>query len=80
METVGSCIDKLSIVNIKIFMLEDVKRNPNATDKEISDATKKTNILNVQRTALVDEIDLILNEISKGHPQKLFGANKMYGK
>ncbi len=73
-------MDELSIVNIKIFMQEDLKRDPNATDKIVADATRKTNILNVQRTSLVDSIDIALNEIAEGKKQKLFGSNKSYGK
>ena len=78
--TVGNLIDQLSIVNLKIFMLEDVKRDAKATAYIIADATRKTNVLNVQRSALIDAIDLELNEIAKGKQQKLFGSNKMYGK
>ena len=78
--TIGSLIDKISICNIKIFMLEDVKRNPDATDKEIADATRKTNLLNSERNALIDAIDVNLNELSAGKKQKLYGSNKSYGK
>jgi len=78
--SIGNMVDQLSIVNIKIYMQEDIKRDPGASDKEITDATRKTNTLNMQRNALIDEIDLELNEISEGKKQKLFGANKSYGK
>lgn len=56
METPGSLIDKLSIVNLKIFQLEDIKRGP-YSDKEIADATRKTNELNAHRNKLIAEID-----------------------
>jgi hypothetical protein len=42
--TIGNLIDQLSIVNIKIWMAEDVKRDPNATDADIAKATRTTNI------------------------------------
>lgn len=77
--TIGEMVDKLSIVNIKIFMLENVKRDSD-NKEEIADATLRTNDLNVQRNALISEIDLELNEIAKGNQQKLFSQNKMYGK
>lgn len=57
METLGSLIDKLSIVNIKIFKQEDIKRDINATDKVIANATKLTNKLNAYRNELISEID-----------------------
>jgi hypothetical protein len=83
METIGNLIDKLTITNIRIWMAEDVKRNPDATDKEIADATRVTNIANSYRTDLIQEIDETINElITTGKPQKLYkqGFSKMYGK
>ena len=82
MDTIGNLIDKLTIVNIRIWTAEDIKRNINASDKEIADATRLTNIVNSQRNNLIQEIDesinnLIINKI----PQKLYGqgSTKMYG-
>lgn len=81
--TIGNLIDQLTIVNIRIWMAEDVKRNPQATDAEISKATKLTNIANQQRNDLIQSIDEAINEmVSTGTPQKLYsqGSTKMYGK
>lgn len=80
MTTIGQLMDQLSIVNIKIFMLEDVKRDKASTDSEIAAATKKTNVLNSQRNEIIDEIDSSLNNLADGKKQKLFGQSKMYGK
>lgn len=80
MITIGQLCDKLSIVNIKIFFLENTKRDPNASDGEIAEATKKTNSLNSERNAIIDQIDIQCNELANGTKQKLFGATKMYGK
>lgn len=83
METIGNLIDKLTITNIRIWMAEDIKRKPDATDKEIADATRITNVANSYRTDLIQEIDEKLNEImTTGNPQRLYkqGASKMYGK
>lgn len=81
METVGNLIDKLTITNIRIWMAEDIKRNPTATDTEIADATRTTNIANQHRNDLIQEIDEALNLIAKGFLQKLYkqGTTKMYG-
>lgn len=81
-KTIGQLIDELSIVNIKIWMAEDVKRDPQATDKQIADATRKTNIANQQRNDLIQAIDEGLNEIAQGKIQKLYsqGSTKSYGK
>lgn len=83
METIGNLIDKLTIVNIRIWMAEDIKRDKNATDKQIADATRVTNVANSYRTDLIQEIDETINElISTGKTQKLYkqGSTKMYGK
>ena len=82
METFGNLIDKLTIVNLKIWKFEDIKRE-SKDDKEIADATRKTNILNQQRNDLIQEIDEMLIEAYKGNI--LFknykqGDTKSYGK
>ena len=83
MDTIGNLIDKLTIANIRIWMAEDIKRDKNATDKQIADATRVTNFVNGLRTDLIQEIDESLNEmVSTGKLQKLYkqGSTKMYGK
>ena len=83
METIGNLMDKLSVVNIRIWMAEDIKRNKNASDKEIADATRLTNIANQQRNDLIQDIDEKINHMVKtGEFQKLYGqgSTKMYGK
>ena len=83
METIGNLIDKLIIANIRIWMAEDIKRDHNASDKQIADATRVTNIVNSYRTDLIQEIDETINEmVATGKQQKLYkqGSTKMYGK
>lgn len=73
--TAGNLIDQLSIENIRIWMAEDVKRKERATDKEIADATRITNVANVKRNKLIQAIDESLGQDSFKQ-----GDNKMYGK
>lgn len=83
METIGNLIDKLTIVNLRIWMCEDIKRNSDSTDKMIADATRTTNVSNSLRNDLIQEIDERLNLMIKtGELQKLYkqGSTKMYGK
>ena len=83
MDTVGNLIDKLTIANIRIWMAEDIKRDPNASDKKIADATRVTNVVNSYRTDLIQEIDETINHmVETGKLQKLYkqGSTKMYGK
>ena len=73
MDTLGNLIDKLTIINIRIWMAEDVKRNKSASDKEIADATRVTNVANQQRNDLIQEIDEKINHMVKtGELQKLY--------
>lgn len=71
--TIGNLIDQLSIVNMKIWKQEDVKRSSN-DDKQIADACRKTNILNQQRNDLIESIDEALGEKHYGQ-----GSTKNYG-
>jgi hypothetical protein len=83
MDTIGNLIDKLTIVNIRIWMAEDIKRDKNASDKKVADATRLTNIANSQRNDLIQEIDEKINSmVLNGEIQKLYGqgTTKMYGK
>lgn len=83
MDTIGNLIDKLTIANIRIWMAEDIKRDKTASDKQIADATRVTNVVNGLRTDLIQEIDESLNDMSEtGKLQKLYkqGSTKMYGK
>jgi len=80
--TIANLIDMLTISNIRIWMAEDLKRDLQATDAQIANATRITNVANQQRTDLIQAIDEGLNEVAKGELQKLYkqGAVKMYGK
>ena len=72
--TIGNLIDRLSICNLRIWMAEDVKRKVGATDKEIADATRLTNVANVERNKLIQAIDEALGQESFKQ-----GDNKIYG-
>lgn len=82
MDTFGNLIDKLTIVNLKIWTQEDIKRD-SINDKIIADATRKTNILNQQRTDLIQELDEMLINSAKGvitFKNYKQGDTKSYGK
>lgn len=80
--TIGNLIDQLTIVNIRIWMAEDIKRDPNATDKQVADAARLTNTVNQLRNDLIQAIDEAINGIASGELQKLYkqGTSKIYGK
>lgn len=82
METLGSLIDKLSIVNLKLYHAEDVAQEEGASDKQVADAKRKISVLNRQRNALIEEIDILFEDVMKGKKlvPEVFQQLKDYGK
>lgn len=83
METIGNLIDKLTIANLRIWMAEDIKRDKKATNKQIADATRITNVVNQLRNDLIQEIDEMIIGVADGKiKMKSYkqGNTKMYGK
>lgn len=81
--TIGNLIDQLTIANIRLWNIEDKKRNPKATNKDLAEATRASNVINTLRNDLIQSIDEQINElILTGKPQKLYkqGSTKSYGK
>ncbi len=82
-DTIGNLIDKLTVCNLRIWACEDIKHKIGASDKEIADATRKTNILNPLRNDLIQEIDeLTLGLLDGSKTMKSYGqgSTKLYGK
>jgi len=81
METLGSLVDKLVVTNLKIWKFEDIKRT-SSDDHMIAEATRKTNVLNQQRTDLIQELDeLVLELLGGSRKMKSYkqGETKIYG-
>ena len=81
--TLGNLVDKLTIANIGIWMQEDIKRDPDATDEELADTVRKCSILNQRRSEIIEAIDeLIADFYFKRKKPKIdmVGSTKNYGK
>ena len=72
METLGSLVDKLSIVNLKLWNVQDwvhkatSKRAIKRQSKEqIAANLEKLKTLNLQRNSLMNEIDTVFSEAVK---------------
>lgn len=61
-ETLGSLIDKLTIANIRLWHLEDARRDKSQPDAERLRATDMVTAVNAQRNDLIDEIDIYLQD------------------
>lgn len=70
-ETLGSLVDKLSITNIKLFMVQDmVHRAARSQEGLDAETVAKLHALNQQRTRLMVEIDQTLAEaVSSGEAE-----------
>lgn len=53
----GIIIDDLITTSQKLWHLQEIHMDENATDKDIADAFRKIQSLNVRRNALINELD-----------------------
>ncbi len=65
-ETLGSIIDKLTIANIRLWHLEDMRRDLSLPDKKRLEAADKISIVNSERNDLMDEINEFLYNAING--------------
>jgi hypothetical protein len=81
-ETLGSLVDKLTIVNIRLWHLEDDRRDKNRPDIERLRAADMVTNVNAQRNDLIDEIDLYLQDAINNPNQKklVWRKHKLYDK
>lgn len=66
METLGSLIDKLVTVNGKLYHQEEVAQAKGADDHTVAEAKRKISVLNLQRNALIQEIDELFADVVSG--------------
>lgn len=66
METIGNLVDKLTIVNLKLWHLEEIAHEQSASDSEVAAAKRKIDVLNLQRHSLIEELDTLLQEVITG--------------
>ena len=71
METLGSLIDKLTIANVRLWHLEDTRRDKSLSDAKRLAAADAVATVNLQRNELVDEIDQLLADAVSGKKRKL---------
>jgi hypothetical protein len=79
-ETLGSLIDKLTIANIRLWHLEDVRRDRSLSDKDRLKAADAISEVNQQRNDLMDEIDEFLYWAAHGKVKLKAPKVKIYKK
>jgi hypothetical protein len=78
MQTTGSVIDQLNIVNIKIWHWIEKETDKSLSDRERLEASDKVVDLNKQRNYLIDELDEMINNAIKIGGTSIFFKNKLY--
>lgn len=79
METLGSLVDKLFTVDHKLWNQEDVAQAPGADDHTVANAKRKISALNLQRNALIQEIDEMLARAVEAGKAPVVPQFKSYG-
>jgi hypothetical protein len=74
MQTIGGVVDQLTIANIRLWHLEDKRRDKSLPDSERLKACDMVAVVNSQRNELIDEIDQMLAD----GKFKTFKKCKMY--
>ena len=78
-ESPAWAIDRLSILALKIYHMEEEVNRKTAPEEHMMECKSKLNILLDQKTDLSNAIDLLLNHISKGKKHmKVYKQMKMY--
>jgi len=77
-ETLGSLVDKLTIANIRLWHLEDQRRDLSLSDAKRLQAADKIAIVNSERNDLMDEIDDYLYKALRGKAKLRAPKVKIY--
>lgn len=78
-ETLGSLIDKIAIIELKRFHMEEQIHRQDVPLDHIEECRQKLAILTLQRDDLVAELDQLFQDILSGKKQlKVYRQFKMY--
>ena len=79
METLGTLIDKLSIINIKIWHIHDIIYS-SKDDKIVAQKAKELLMVNAERNKLIEEIDLKFKKSLEKGEAEIFFRGKLFKK
>lgn len=72
-------IDRLNVTNLKLWHVENKVRDVTISGEELKKINVVRNDLNVQRNALIEEIDILMYELMTGKREPIVvKAHKMY--
>jgi len=78
-ETLGSLVDKISIIELKRFHMEEQIHRQDVPPSHLEECRQKLSILTLQRDDLVAELDQLFQEVLSGKRRlKVYHQFKMY--
>lgn len=78
-ETIGSLVDKISIVNLKIYHMKEQLKRADIDDSFRKDIKLKIRILKLQLSDLQNELDDLFKDVVTGKKElKVYRQFKMY--
>jgi hypothetical protein len=78
-ESPGSIIDRLSILSLKIFHMEEETRRKDVGDEHIKESSARLSILREQRSDLAKALDVLFLDLMAGKKRhKVYRQMKMY--
>jgi len=78
-ETPGAAIDRLSILELRRYHMREQTQRESATPDHRAQAAARMEVLDSQRTHLIESLDELLSDIFRGsRPLRVFRQMKMY--
>src|SRR5690349_12190585 len=78
-ETVGSLIDKITIIELRLWHMQEVLNNPLAAAEARAKCERRMDILHEQRRDLCDELSALWDDLVSGQrAPKVYRQFKMY--
>jgi hypothetical protein len=78
-ETLGSLVDKISIIELKRFHMEEQVNRSDVSQNHIEECQQRLLILTQQRDDLIAELDQLVQDVLSGKKQlKIYRQFKMY--
>ena len=78
-ETVGSLVDKISIMELKIYHMQEQVERQDATEEFRRQSRERVDVLKLQRDDLAEELTTLLGDIAAGRVvPKVYRQFKMY--
>ncbi len=78
-ETLGSLVDKITIIELKRYYMEKQTARKNVSETHRQECRQKLDVLNEQRDDLVEEVNQLFEAVMSGRQKlKIYRQYKMY--